>query len=299
MKRIILIFIFLLFFCKMSFAAVSVLQFLSADDVTVTHLENQRTAFQGAINSADGSLIQDATITAAKLDANTNPEKRWNESFNDYVYVGLLPPTSANLTSTTTAGTAYINGVRVVKDATAKTYTANKQTFVDLSSTGTYTYSEVTIGGAEPSIASDSIRLVRVSTDSTTVLSVRDDRETSISTSNFKVGQFDKDMTQVNVILSYTGVGFKPKAILFLGTNNGINGTWGFSNATNSGNIFNVDGTTSIGQGGITNALRISTGSNTEQIGVVSSFDNDGFTINWSKTGSPTGTATVKYMAMR
>jgi hypothetical protein len=31
----------------------------------------------------------------------------------------------------------------------------------------------------------------------------------------------------------------------------------------------------------------------------VTSFDSDGFTVTWTKTGSPTGTATVTYTAIR
>ena len=59
--------------------------------------------------------------------------------------------------------------------------TASKQTYVDLASNGTYTYSEETIGATEPSVTTNSIRLARVSTDATTVLSVRDDRTTTIT----------------------------------------------------------------------------------------------------------------------
>lgn len=161
--------------------AINVDQFVTADDVTIAHLEQMRATFQTAINAKDGSLLQAQTISTAALDANANPENRWNEGFNDFIFTGLLPPTSSDLTSVTTSGTVYMNGVRVVKDATSKTYTASKQTFVDISSTGTFTYSEVTIGASEPSVAANSIRLARVSTDGTTVAAVRDDRVTTIT----------------------------------------------------------------------------------------------------------------------
>jgi len=182
MKKYLFALILFLNLSRTSWAGtISVSAFTTPDDVTVTHLEQQRTTFQTAINSADGGLLQTGTVTTAKMDANANPENRWKEAFNDFVYSGLLPPTSANLTSTTTAGTAYIKGVRVVKDATSKTYTASKHTFVDLSSSGTYTYSEVAINATEPAVTTNSIRLCRVSTDATTVLSVRDDRVMTIT----------------------------------------------------------------------------------------------------------------------
>ena len=163
-------------------ASITVADFVTADDVSVTHLQTFKNTVVNAINSADGGLLQSTTVTTAKLNDNANPEKRWDESFTDFVYTGLLPPTSASLSSTTTAGTAYIEGVRVVKDATAKTYTASKHTYVDLSKTGTYTYSEVAINASEPAVTANSIRLARVSTDTTTVLSVRDDRSTTMTT---------------------------------------------------------------------------------------------------------------------
>lgn len=173
--------LFILMICSTAQAQIFVDPFVTADDVTIAHLEQLRTQTVNAINSADGGLIQAGTITTTQLDANANPENRWNEGFNDFVFTGLTIPTSVNLTSTTASGTLYMNGVRILKDATANTYTASKHTYVDLSDNGTYTYSEVAIGAAEPPVATDSLRLARVSTDGTTVLTVRDDRVTEIS----------------------------------------------------------------------------------------------------------------------
>ena len=179
MIRVLLLFL-MMALASPSYASISCNDYVTADDVTISNLQTCKNTVVNAINSFDGSLIQNGSVTAAKLDANASPENRWNEAFNDFVYTGLTIPTSVSLSSTTTAGTAYINGTRVVKDATAKTYDAQRWTFVDLSSTGVYTYSTVSFSATEPSVATNSIRLARVSTDSTTVLSVRDDRVTNI-----------------------------------------------------------------------------------------------------------------------
>jgi len=187
--RKLLLSLFILSFASLSYAGViTVDPFVTPDDVTIAHLETFRTKTVNAINSPDGSLIQTGTISTSSLDANANPEYRWGEGFNEYVFTGLLPPTtSGTLISTTTAGTAYVEEdatlkmKRVVKDATAHTYTASKWTYVDLSSTGVFTYSEVSIGGSEPAVAANSIRLARVSSDSTQVAAVRDDRVTALS----------------------------------------------------------------------------------------------------------------------
>jgi hypothetical protein len=307
MKRIMLIILFLVSFYSIGYCgSISVNAFISADDVTVAHLETMRSTFQGAINSADGSLIQTGTITSAKLDANSNPENRWNEAFNDFVFTGLLPPTSASLASTTTAGTAFINGARIVKDATPKTYTASKHTYVDLSSNGTYTYSEITINASAPSVASNSIRLARVSSDTTTVNAVRDDRETKITlavSGGPYIGTFDRDMTAASGDVSYTGVGFKPKAILFIGgiTNGGIGTYCGFDNAVTRGYVSdykaNAAGDISTGP---TFSIQLLESGTQYQAAIVKTFDTDGFTVTWTKLGTTSsGTATIFYMAFR
>lgn len=177
-----LLFFLFLIFPSACYAQISTTAYSTPDDVSITTLETNRQTFQNAINNFDGALIQDATITADKLDANTNPENRWDETFSDYVYNGLLPIYEAgDLTLTTSAGVAYIYGTRVEKSAVNKTYTASRHTYVDLSNTGVYTYQEVTTGAAEPSVSANSIRLARVSTGSVEVAEVRDDRTLTLS----------------------------------------------------------------------------------------------------------------------
>ena len=199
--RNLIIFLYFFFITSISQATLVTTAYVTPDDVTITHLETDRVNITDAVNNLDGVLIETGSVAATKLDDDANPHNRWNEAFNDFVYTGLTIPTSASLTSTTVAGTAYINGWRVVKDATAKTYTASKHTYVDLSDSGVYTYQAVTIGAAEPAVSLNSIRLGRVSTDSTTVLSVRDDRVTGIQLSVGGVtllSDVDED-TKVNV----------------------------------------------------------------------------------------------------
>ena len=307
MRKILFSLLFLLMLCRLSYAgAVSVSSFLTADDVTVAHLETMRSTFQGAINSADGALLQSATVTSAKLDANTNPENRWDESFNDYVYTGLLPPTSASLASTTTAGTAYVKGARVVKDATANTYTASKHTYVDLSNTGTYTYSEVEINASASAVAANSIRLALVSTDSSTVLSVTDKRVRSITTLTVEGNSFNRAMDAASGNVAYTGLGFTPSAIMFLGgvVNSSIITYCGFQGVVGTADafcVFDYHGVTANTQyttAGAVVTLAEATGKTQEAY--VKSYDADGFTLTWTRTGTTSaGTATISYIAFR
>lgn len=155
--------------------------YITPDDVTIARLQGNQNIIVNAINNFDGGNIKYGSISADQLNADTNPHNRWNEAFNDFVYTGLLPVTSASLTTSTSAGIAYIEGIRLEKEATNHTYDASQWTFVDISKNGTFTYSPVAIKGATPAIATSSIRLARVSTDGTTVFTVRDDRVLAIS----------------------------------------------------------------------------------------------------------------------
>jgi len=93
---------------------------------------------------------------------------------SDTVISGCLPATSATLISDISAGVAYSQGRRIVKIATSKTYTASKDTYVDLKGDGTYIFTEVVLAAAAPAIAADSIRLAKVVTDVDNITGVTD-----------------------------------------------------------------------------------------------------------------------------
>lgn len=303
MKKFLLSLCILFILCGSSHA-ITTTAYVTSDDVTVTQLEQNRVLVDNAINSFDGNQIQDGSIDADALATSVDPETRWDEGFVDFVVSGLTIPTSASLSSTTTAGTAYINGKRISKDATANTYTASRHIYVDLSDAGTYTYSTVTINASEPSVTADSTRLARVSTDATTVLSVRDDRPVGVEPINdgVFVGSFTRDLSLSNGDQSITGVGFRPNAIIFIG---GISGDdalgFGLSDGSTGGSIYDnsslVGDTWGINSGNFGLAILIN---GAEARVTEITFDSDGFTLTWLKaSGSPSGTATIKYIAFK
>lgn len=103
-----------------------------------------------------------------------------NDVVSDFVVTGLLPVTDAGLTSNISAGTAYIIGKRTVKASTPNTYTASKDTYVDLDNAGTYTFVETVLGAGAPGITGSSIRLAKVVTDGTAITSVTDLRQSAV-----------------------------------------------------------------------------------------------------------------------
>lgn len=164
----------------------------------VTKLNNDRTALQDGINNIDGVFsgsaqssgqIKADTIGEENMADDANPRIRTNEgaSCADLVVSGLLPATtSGTLVGSIPAGVAYPDGYRIDKtSSTAKSFTANKWTYIDLDINGTFQYSEVTIDGSTPSVAANSARLARVSTDATEVTDVQDLRTTSCSSGPF------------------------------------------------------------------------------------------------------------------
>ena len=115
----------------------------------------------------------------------------------------------------------------------------------------------------------------------------------------FKVGSFTRNVATASGTAAVTGVGFTPKAIIF---GSGMT-------ASSVGSCIGVDdGTTRGGfqfvspNNFLSTAFSIyvaPTATSDYNTGIVSTFDVDGFTISWTKVGSPTGTATVWYLALR
>lgn len=131
--------------------------------------------FNGGIEGGASGNIQADSLTELEMADDINPRIRWDEGFQDWVYTGLQPATSANLTSDISAGTAYVNGYRVNKaSATSKTYTNTKDTYVDIDYTGTFHYTEAVRMAAAPAVYTDSIRLAVVTSQGTALTQVTD-----------------------------------------------------------------------------------------------------------------------------
>ena len=141
----------------------------------------------GGINSISTANVVNDTLTEADMADEINPRIRTYEGAScEKVDDGLLPAADSDLTTDTSAGTGYPRGYRIDKaSATAHTYTASRWTFVDIDINGDFQYTEVAIDASTPAVAANSIRLARVSTDTTQVLAVQDLRTTSCTSGPF------------------------------------------------------------------------------------------------------------------
>jgi len=115
------------------------------------------------------------------------------------------------------------------------------------------------------------------------------------------IGKATRDLTAATGDVAYTGVGFKPNTVIFLGGINEATGAfWGFGNATVSyGLSANMAGTADNFQVFDTGCILYYIGAGVYQAAAIKTLDSDGFTLTWTKVGAPTGTLTVYYAAFR
>ena len=116
------------------------------------------------------------------------------------------------------------------------------------------------------------------------------------------VGQFTRDMTAASgdQEVDITG-SFKPSSVIFFGGENQTREMTliGSDDGTNAQCIFNdatANGTYQLASASIW--IEETNGAN-YYWGSISSLDSDGFTITWTKVGTPSGTATINYRASR
>jgi len=112
-----------------------------------------------------------------------------------------------------------------------------------------------------------------------------------------KIGTFTRDISIDDSDSSYTGVGFKPSCIYIQHAFAGYGHSVGVDDGTNhycSGVLYDSASFVS----GI-HCIYNQNSAATSYAGVIKSFDSDGFTITWDKTGLQLGTLTMYYIAFR
>lgn len=133
------------------------------------------------------------------------------------------------------------------------------------------------------------------------------DNDTSIATTafvqaaaGFKVGTFTRDIS-LTTNLAITGVGFVPKALVVIGViSNNPNWSVGLGTVATNGCIYsNANGSTATQMGTNGFLFTVQTAVSDAMEASINSFDTDGFTLSFQKQGSPTGTITLYYLAMR
>lgn len=108
-------------------------------------------------------------------------------------------------------------------------------------------------------------------------------------------GTFSRNLADASGIQSVTAIGFKPSYIIIFACVGGTNEvSWGFGGGGGENAIYK-NTTTSFSNAGQVIRL-VETDVSVMNTGAAT-MNDDGFTITWTKTGSPTGTATMQYLA--
>jgi hypothetical protein len=118
---------------------------------------------------------------------------------------------------------------------------------------------------------------------------------------SFKVVSFSRDTSLASGTQAITGVGFKPRAVIFLGVVSGGIGrvSIGIDDGTTPKAIFDNYATTANTWDTDNKSIVCMQGSGTYYQGRVSLFDDDGFTMLWSKTGITSGTLIIHALAIK
>lgn len=177
MKKILCVMLMLLFSSPLYAGIISRDNIISGADVTITKLNADWNRIYDEFNGRiDSDNIGDNTIIDNDLSAAIKFENWYYESLGDWTYTGHLPAADSDLTSDISAGTSFVRGQRIVTSATSHTYTASKDTWTYIDKNGTFQFSEVANGAAQPTTPANSLLLATVITDADNITSVTDHR---------------------------------------------------------------------------------------------------------------------------
>jgi hypothetical protein len=120
-------------------------------------------AIAQAIAAFDGSQINAGSIVAASLVASANPNTLLAAITSPFVASGCLWSISSGLVGVMSGGTIYYNGIPVtINSIGSYTFTASKDTYIDIDKNGNVTYQAVSNNASSPSLTANSIRVAIV-----------------------------------------------------------------------------------------------------------------------------------------
>jgi hypothetical protein len=141
----------------------------NGDDLDADVVRAQITQLLQYLQSLDLSNSQAGSFPESAWPTALNMRQRFGESFSNFVYSGLNPSGFSTLTFTFPSGVVYINGYRVPVTGQSFTVGINQDTYYDVDVNGTITASPVTNNTASPALAANSIRLLIVVSNGTTI----------------------------------------------------------------------------------------------------------------------------------
>lgn len=171
-----------------------------------------------------------------------------------------------------------------------------------VSMTGDVTYTSPTIDGSGNVTAAATVNGKEPTiTAGTTAQYWRGDKswQTLALIIGAKVGSFTRLLSAVSGNVSYTGIGFKPSAIIFFSGVDTVNEiSLGFTTSTESRSISKDSSGANTSGNRCIRIVRPSAGNISDAY--IASMDSDGFTLTWTTTGSPSpNDLVINYLAIR
>lgn len=141
-----------------------------------TLLANLNAIYQ-AIQQFDASQVSPGTLAAAAFIASINPNTILNDTISPFVQSGCIWSAASGLNGTMSSGIIYVGPsgsiLRVSVPAVGSfTFTASKDTYVDIDYNGNVTYQAVSNGAAAPALTAHAVRVAKVVTNASTISSV-------------------------------------------------------------------------------------------------------------------------------
>ena len=136
-------------------------------------------------------------------------------------------------------------------------------------------------------------------TNFATALAIAGSTLMKFSYTRFKVGSLTRAQDAADGAVATTGVGFQPKAIVFFWGVDGVaGGGTGFSDGTN--HFASSTATNNTQRVQTTYVIETLDNSSWDEKGALTALGSDGFTLTWTKGGSPpSATIEIGYLAFR
>jgi len=112
-----------------------------------------------------------------------------------------------------------------------------------------------------------------------------------------KVLQITRDLAAETGDVSYTGAGFAPSSVFAMAASGGATISFGIGDSAKTNNALKKDGDSTNYYNNTSTfgacLVFFSPTSGNRQSAIIKTWDADGLTLTWTKTGSPTGTLTI------
>lgn len=250
--------------------------FVDGEVLTASLLETMKTDITAVVNAGGGpvGLTNSQTVSGTKTFSGANTHSGSNTFSGGNTHSGANTFSGTN----TFSGAVTFNNTI---DASAATFS---------------TATPVQFEGATNNDFETSFAITDPTADRTITIP---NESLTLGITNSTVVEATRDMTAASGDVSYTGCGFTPASVLVIwGIDDSLNGG-GVGFAENSGAFqgINISGTVQFKNN--TFIYIIGTNEANSQEATMATYDSDGFTLTWTKNGSPTGTANLVFYCQR